>query len=57
VSEWLVRLIGGPYDRALTVITDTPKHIAIEGAAYERIDDPDSGEYLGGYVFRPRDAP
>lgn len=45
--------IGGPYDQAKARLVRCPPSVKIADVYYyERIDDPDTGEYLGGYVYR-----
>lgn len=46
-------LIGGPFDGRKVSLTRTPPRIEAAGVTYDRLDDPDTGEYLGGYVFAP----
>lgn len=48
-------LIGGPYDHCRATLTRTPACIVLQGAFYERIDDPDDGHYLGGYAYAPKE--
>lgn len=50
--------IGGPYDGWRALLRRTPERVQFglggersPKANYERIDDPDSGEYLGGYAW------
>lgn len=43
-------LLGGPFDRYRTRLTRTPGCIVLEGTFYERVDDPDTGRYLGAYA-------
>lgn len=45
-----VRLIGGPYDGHTATITETPPVVELDGTRYVRLDDPDTGEFLGGYA-------
>lgn len=45
-----VRLLGGRYDRSRVTLSKTPPVIFVGSERYERIDDPDTGEFLGGYV-------
>ena len=45
-----VRILGGPYDGFKVEILGTPPRIQIKDCVYDRIDDPDTGEFLGGYV-------
>lgn len=44
-------LIGGParFDGQHVTLTRTPPRLEIAGVLYTRIDDPDTGESLGGY--------
>ena len=44
-------LIGGPYDGARPDLLYAPETIDIRGDRYRRINDPDTGEYLGGYGY------
>jgi len=46
-----IRLIGGPYDGLRCILTATPPVVLVSECAYERVDDPDTGEFLGGYAF------
>lgn len=46
-------LIGGRFDRAKVELTQAPQRIEVAGQLYKRLDDPDTGEYLGGYVAEP----
>lgn len=45
-----VSFIGGPFDRCRTGLLHTPPRVIMGGEVYERIDDPDTGEFLGGYA-------
>jgi len=45
-----VTFIGGPLRGARAALTKTPPRLVVLGATYERIDDPDTGEFLGGYA-------
>lgn len=45
------RLIGGPFDGRDAMITRASPRITLAGFTYVRIDDPDTGQYLGGYVL------
>lgn len=45
-----IRFIGGPMDGHRAYLSTTPRTIAIGKDAYERIDDPATGEFLGGYA-------
>lgn len=47
-----VRFIGGKADGLSAEVTSTPKELVVGGDWYERIDDPDTGESLNGYVWR-----
>lgn len=50
---------GGAVDGARVSLKDTPQRLHVQGPrvgrlgydVYERIDDPDTGEFLGGYLF------
>lgn len=44
-----LHLIGGPFDGVQVQLTETPLHIDIDGVRYKRLDDPDTGEFLGAY--------
>src|SRR5699024_11267483 len=44
-----LHLIGGPFDGGQVQLTETPLHIDIDGVRYKRLDDPDTGEFLGAY--------
>lgn len=46
----LTRFIGGPLDGVEARIASTPRRVEHKGHTYERIDDPDTGEYLGAYA-------
>ena len=54
-----VRFIGGPVDGARAELTRQPAHVLILGLQYDRIDDPDTGEPLGGYAlhYAPTEQP
>jgi hypothetical protein len=45
-----VVFIGGPVDRQRADLTRTPPQVSVLGVLYHRIDDPDTGSFLGGYV-------
>lgn len=45
-------LIGGPFDGWTAALDSTPSILWIMGHRHERIDDPDTGEWLSGYVYR-----
>lgn len=47
-----VALIGGPFGGHRAALTRTPQRIDVGGHRYERINDPDTGESLGGYMHR-----
>lgn len=49
--EVTVVLIGGPYDGQRVSLTSTPMRIDAGWFRYERINDPDTGESLGGYII------
>jgi len=51
-----VRLVGGPFGGQGVALKRTPPRIAPAGYTYYRIDDPDTGEFLGGYVAHAREA-
>ena len=44
-----LHLIGGPFDGGQVQLTETPLHIDIDGVRYKRLDDPNTGEFLGAY--------
>src|SRR5699024_728031 len=44
-----LHLIGGPFDGVQVQLTETPLHIDIDSVRYKRLDDPDTGEFLGAY--------
>jgi hypothetical protein len=48
-----VLLLGGPYDRHLAALPYMPERISVglDAAMYARMDDPDTGEPLGAYVW------
>jgi|GEM_PF-5855453 len=46
----VVAFLGGPFDGQRAALTGTPPRVQIGSVLYERIDDPDTGESLGGYV-------
>lgn len=48
-----VAFLGGPLAGCKTVMTKTPAHVEFRGERYERINDPDTGEFLGGYAHVP----
>lgn len=48
-----VALIGGPFKGCRVDLSHTPPRIDVGEHRYERIDDPDTGESLGGYVYQP----
>lgn len=57
-----VLLVGGPFDRVMIRISETTPRIAVghdveNQHVYGRVDDPDSGEYLGAYAWIDPDAP
>lgn len=45
-------LIGGPFDRRKVTLSRTPLRILVGSRLYLRLDDPDTGEYLGGYALQ-----
>jgi len=45
-----VRLIGGTHDRRVTRLAKTPRRIRVAGQVYERVEDPETGEFLGAYA-------
>jgi hypothetical protein len=51
VKAWF---IGGPFDGVKTELDYAPPYVILaEKHRYERIDDPDTEEYLGGYAYVP----
>ena len=48
-----VRFLGGPFDGSETEVTGTPRRIQAGAAMYEKITDPDTGEFLGAYAYSP----
>jgi len=51
VGAQRVVLVGGPYDGCHADLIRTPPRIDIGRNRYVRIDDPDTGESLGGYFY------
>lgn len=49
-----VALLGGRFDGARATVTQTPYRVEIDRVSYLRVDDPDTGEFLGGYVAEDR---
>ena len=51
-------LLGGPYDGLRADLTRTPPSVLVgeDREPYERVDDPETGEYLGGYAWAGRTA-
>lgn len=47
-----VKFTGGPLDKWEADFPSAPLRVEVMGALYERIDDPDTGEFLGGYAFK-----
>src|SRR5690625_2844315 len=45
----VLHLVGGPFDGGQVQLTETPLHIDIDGVRYKRLDDPNTGEFLGAY--------
>jgi hypothetical protein len=45
-----VRFIGGPVDGLMATLTRTPPRVVVSGWSYIAITDPETGEFLGGYV-------
>jgi hypothetical protein len=50
VSRARVALLGGPYDGHRVSLISTPPRILVGEEPYVRVDDPDTGEFLGGYA-------
>lgn len=48
-------LVGGAYDGQTAILDDDVQSIEINGLIYDRINDPDTGESLGGYALRQGD--
>lgn len=46
-----VLLIGGYLDRRRVQLSATPPRIEVCGLIGEQVTDPDTGEFLGAYVF------
>ena len=50
-------LLGGPHDRSTAEVSSQPPRICVvaraleEPVTYVRVDDPDTGEPLGAYVW------
>jgi hypothetical protein len=49
-----VHLLKGLYDGYVVDISKQPSRILIDDYIYERIDDPETGEFLGAYVCLSR---
>jgi hypothetical protein len=47
-----VVLIGGPADKFEFSLREAPKRLLVGDTVYERIDDPDTGDFLGGYAVQ-----
>lgn len=47
-----VVLIGGPADKFEFSLKEAPKRLLVGDFVYERIDDPDTGDFLGGYAVQ-----
>lgn len=45
--------IGGPLDNRIVDLTHAPPRAECNGITYSRVDDPDTGEFLGGYIAIP----
>jgi hypothetical protein len=45
-----VLLIGGRWDRYRVELSKTPPRVLVGNEIYDRVDDPDTGEFLGGYA-------
>ncbi len=54
VGRITVTFYGGPYNGIRANLVRTPPRVEIRGVLYERVDDPDTGIFLGLYVH---DAP
>lgn len=44
-----VYFIKGPIDGQRAMLAKTPDHVLVSGFRYDRIDDPDTGEFIGAY--------
>ena len=49
-----VVFVNGPYAGLHAELTRSPKFVEVEADLYERIDDPDTHESLGGYALLNR---
>lgn len=49
-------LLGGRFDRIEVWLSAVPARIEASGQRYDRLDDPDTGEYLGAYVAQASDG-
>jgi hypothetical protein len=53
-----VAFLGGPFDGRHAELEDFPEHVLIGGVRYDRVDNPGTGDFLGGYVWAyPREQP
>lgn len=46
-----VMLLGGPFHGRIVSIAAAPPRIEIADSLYHRLNDPDTEEFLGGYVY------
>lgn len=44
-------LVGGQYDGQRGSLVGTPSLITVDDLPYVRLNNPDTGAYLGGYVY------
>lgn len=44
-------LLQGPFNGSEPKLSSFPPQIEIQGYIYLRIDDPETGEYLGAYYY------
>ena len=49
-----IRFIRGPMDGYTCTLSVLPDHVIVSGRTYTRIDDPDTGTFLGGYAHQGR---
>jgi hypothetical protein len=43
--------VGGRVGGMKVELTRTPPRVVVAGQTYDRVDDPDTGEYLGAYAL------
>ncbi len=46
-----VKFIGGPYDGQRGDVSRTVPVVIVGRSEYLRIDDPETGDFLGGYAY------